>query len=84
VREPRGCQGAFYAYGSIQISLPSPQTAPPRGEQSVIFTLSVAAVDAPIIASATLYASSYPPARCGGLRGAGSMSTDAKMAANIE
>jgi len=50
----------------------------------VIFTLSVVAVDAPDLASATLYSPSYPPARCGGLRGAGSMSMDAKIAANIE
>jgi hypothetical protein len=36
---------------------------------------------APIMASATLYSPSYPTARCGGLRGAGGMSTDAKIAA---
>jgi hypothetical protein len=28
--EPRGCQGALGAYGSIQHSRPRPQTAPPR------------------------------------------------------
>ncbi len=39
---------------------------------------------APIMASATLYSPSYPAARCGGLRGAGGISTDAKIAANIE
>ena len=39
---------------------------------------------APITVLATLYSPSYPPARCGGLRGAGGMSTDAKIAANIE
>jgi hypothetical protein len=27
--ESRGCQGALYAYGAIQRSLPRPQTAPP-------------------------------------------------------
>jgi len=30
VSEPRGCQGAFCAYGSLQSSLPRSQTAPPR------------------------------------------------------
>jgi hypothetical protein len=36
------------------------------------------------MASATLYSPSYSTARCGGLSGAGGMSTDAKIAANIE
>jgi hypothetical protein len=36
-----------------------------------------------IMASATLYSPSYPTARRGGLRGAGGISTDASMAANI-
>src|SRR6266487_6779767 len=37
-----------------------------------------------IMVSATLYSPSYPTARRGGLRGAGGISTDARMAANIE
>ena len=39
---------------------------------------------ASIMASATLYSLVYPTARRGGLRGAGGISTDAKMAANID
>jgi len=36
------------------------------------------------MASATLYSPAYSTARRGGLRGAGDISTDAKIAANIE
>jgi len=39
---------------------------------------------ASITASATLSPSAYPTARRGGLRGAGGISTDARIAANIE
>ena len=39
---------------------------------------------ASIMAPATLSTLAYPVARCGGLRGAGGISTDARIAANID
>src|SRR5262245_16081045 len=43
-----------------------------------------APLKASIMAPATLSTLAYPVARCGGLRGAGGISTDARIAANID
>jgi len=72
----RNAQGQRGKYLTLELS----STRNPVEDMCVI----VSEFQALIMALATLFSPVYPTARRGGLRGAGGISTDARMAANID